>query len=106
MHPASWTVVPYTTEKKEKITAYVTSNCRGITDHTQPATSVEEWAHQRNCLNAIEDLQQGGEMHAYPSTSKYLAINATAAAVGFVIIYCLTFLLPALARRYWRWLKT
>jgi len=45
-------------------------------------------------------------MHAYPSTSKYLGINATAAAVGFVIIYCLTFLLPALARRYWRWLKT
>jgi hypothetical protein len=33
----------------------------------------------------------------------YLAINAVAATAGFVIIYGLTFLLPALARRYWRW---
>jgi hypothetical protein len=36
----------------------------------------------------------------------YLAINAVAATAGFVIIYGLTFLLPALARRYWRWLNT
>jgi hypothetical protein len=40
------------------------------------------------------------------SILKYLAINAVAATAGFVIIYGLTFLLPALARRYWRWLNT
>jgi hypothetical protein len=105
MEAFSWTVVPYTTEKKEQITAYLTNNCQGITENTQTQT-VAEWAHWRNCLNATEALERCGDEHAYSSTPKYLALNAVVAVLAFVVIFGLTYLLPALGRRYWRWLNT
>jgi hypothetical protein len=104
MKPLYWVVVPYTAKTKEKVTAYVTNNCQGITEnnvHAAPGLS------RQYCLDEIGNLKRGGDEHAYCcSTRNYLAINAIAAAAGFVIIYALTFLLPALIRRYWRWLNT
>jgi hypothetical protein len=41
-----------------------------------------------------------------PAIPLYLALNAAVAIVAFVLIFGLTYLLPALVRRYWRWLNT
>jgi hypothetical protein len=41
-----------------------------------------------------------------PSIPLYLVLNAAVAIAVFVLIFGLTYLLPALARRYWRWLNT
>ena len=106
MDPVLWRVVPYTAEGKEKAAAYLANHCGGITEETRPAAFENEVYWQMFCLGPIQDLKRGGEEHAFKSTAMYLAINALAAAAGFVIVYGLTFLLPALARRYWRWLNT
>jgi hypothetical protein len=50
-------------------------------------------------------LEEGGVYGPRPSRLLYLAINAAAAIVGFGVTSGLTYLLPALVRRYWRWLK-
>jgi len=49
--------------------------------------------------------RQGGEFKER-SLSEYLALNAAAVAIGFAGVFGLSYLLPALARRYWRWLNT
>ena len=41
-----------------------------------------------------------------PSMTIYLLMNAAVAVASFGIIFGLTYLLPAVARRYWRWLNT
>jgi hypothetical protein len=51
-------------------------------------------------------LLKNGEYYSYFSLPRYVAKNVAAAVAGFVIIFVLAMLLPALARRYWRWLKT
>jgi hypothetical protein len=53
-----------------------------------------------------EGLLRQGEYFSYFSVPKYLALNAGAAVAGFGIIFSLTYLLSALAHRYWRWLNT
>jgi hypothetical protein len=103
MDPVLWRVVPFTTEGKEKAAAWVADHCEGITEEPPPFVQQLRW---QVCLDRIQDLKRGGEEHAYSSTLMYFVINAGAAAAAFVIIYGLTFLLPALARRYWRWLNT
>ena len=105
MDPVLWRVVPYTTKGKEKAAAWVADLCEGITEDT-PEPPFEQRLRWKVCLGTIQDLKRGGVEHAYSSTLMYLAVNALVAAAGFVIIYGLTFLLPALARRYWRWLNT
>ncbi len=90
---------------KENAATFVANHCEGITEET-PKPPVEQWLRWQGCLGKIQDLKRGGEEQAYNSTPMYLAINAGAVAAGFGIIYSLAFLLPALARRYWRWLNT
>jgi hypothetical protein len=60
----------------------------------------EDWCKERQ-----RRLKAGGDFKEYPDTGKYLAINAATAVSAFVVIYGLAFLLPALGRRYWQWLK-
>jgi len=60
----------------------------------------------RGCRFIQKELEQNGAYYSAPSTPLYLALNAAVAAVAFVVIFALTYLLPALASRYWRWLKT
>jgi hypothetical protein len=51
-------------------------------------------------------LEEGGYYPPTPSMFLYLLLNVAVAAAGFGIIFGLTYLLPALGRRYWRWLHT
>jgi hypothetical protein len=58
------------------------------------------------CRRYQKALEEGGTYEQQPSLLLYLAKNAAAAFAGFVLIFGLTFLLPALIRRYWKWLNT
>jgi hypothetical protein len=49
--------------------------------------------------------REGGEFKER-SLSEYLTLNAAAVAIGFAAVFGLLYLLPALARRYRRWLNT
>jgi hypothetical protein len=59
-----------------------------------------------SCRRDMTNLKNGHALVTYPSVAKYLAYNAAAMVAGFGIIFGLTILLPAVARRYWRWLNT
>ena len=95
---------PLTAEDKVEQGAWVksTNNCQtfegGIT--ATDATAV------RGCRYWQKTLEEGGRYGPGPSAPLYLALNAAVAAVAFAVIFALTYLLPALARRYWRWLNT
>jgi hypothetical protein len=58
------------------------------------------------CNSRLRVWQAGGYFRRGFSLSKYLAINLLAAALAFIAIFGLSYLLPALARRHWRWLNT
>jgi hypothetical protein len=55
---------------------------------------------------SVKDLLKNGEYYSYFSAPKYLALNGAAAVAGFVIVFGLAMVVPALIRRYWRWLST
>jgi hypothetical protein len=57
------------------------------------------------CYLEKKTLEDGGFYGLRPSKLFYPTINAAAAILAFGTIFGLTFLLPALLRRYWRWLK-
>ena len=58
------------------------------------------------CNNRQKYLRDGGFYVPEPSVVVYLLANFAVAAVSFCAIFGLTYLLPALARRYWKWLNT
>jgi hypothetical protein len=58
------------------------------------------------CQAERKHLEDGGYYAIEPSVALYLLLNAGIALVSFVIVFGLTYLLSALARRYWRWLNT
>jgi hypothetical protein len=60
----------------------------------------------KGCRFIQKALEENGAYYSAPSRPLYLTLNAAVAAVAFVLIFGLTYLLPALARRYWQWLKT
>ena len=53
-----------------------------------------------------KSLEEGGYYAPAPSIVLYLLSNVGVAVAGFSIIFGLTYLFPALIRRYWRWLNT
>jgi hypothetical protein len=59
-----------------------------------------------SCRYFQKTLKEGGYYMYGPAIPLYLALNAAVAIVAFVLIFGLTYLLPALVRRYWRWLNT
>ena len=59
----------------------------------------------KGCRFIQKALEQKGAYYSAPSRPLYLALNTAVAAVAFVVIFGLTYLLPALARRYWRLLN-
>jgi hypothetical protein len=63
-------------------------------------------AEHKSCRFEPKALEEGVVYGPRSSMPLYLLLNAAVAVAGFGIIYGLTFLLPALARRYWRWLNT
>jgi hypothetical protein len=95
--PTSQTWIPITEEIREKVVANLKSNndCQGLVN---PALG--------SCRFEQKAVKEGGVYGEEPSTPLYLVLNAAAAIAGFVLTFGLTFLLPALVRRYWRWLNT
>ena len=95
--------LPLTVERREEITAYLArlKNCEEF--ETIPMDKLPPEAD--DCFYRRGLLRQG-EYFSYFSVPKYLALNAGAAIAGFGIIFGLSYLLSALARRYWRWLNT
>jgi hypothetical protein len=92
MTPKSFT--PLSAEREKKLTAYIekTKNCATAEDQFY----CENWPRKA--------LRDGGEFEF--SEPKYLALNLATALAGFVVIFGLAYLLPAIGRRYWRWLNT
>jgi len=58
------------------------------------------------CRVQQKALEEGGYYGRGRSKPLYLALNAAVVVVAFAIIFSLAYLLPAIARRYWRWLNT
>jgi hypothetical protein len=99
--PSIQTWVPMTEEVKAGVIAYMkrTNDCQDFVDQKNNAAL-------ESCRYEQKALEEGGGYGPRPSTLIYLAINAATATAAFGGIFCLTYLLPALARRYWRWLNT
>jgi hypothetical protein len=93
---------PLTAEDKVEQGAWVksTNDCQTFEGGRGSPTIV------RGCRDWQKALEEGGMYGLGPSTSLYLALNAVVAVLAFVVIFGLTYLLPALGRRYWRWLNT
>jgi hypothetical protein len=69
--------------------------------------STEQVSDKRSpCYDMRKALDEGGYYYPDKSVALYLFLNAIVAVAGFGIIFGLTYLLPAIARRYWRWLNT
>jgi hypothetical protein len=91
---------PWTKEYYKAIVAK-TNNCQTFEYYGGPDARIV-----RFCLDGQKALEEGGYYGGRQSTPLYLALNAAVAVVTFAVIFGLTYLLPALARRYWQWLKT
>jgi hypothetical protein len=93
--PRTWK--PITAEERSYILRYLkeTNNCQ--TESNDIAKGA--------CNLSRYELESGDSGKTQLDLPKYLAINATVAGVAFGVIYGLAFLLPALARRYWKWLN-
>jgi hypothetical protein len=89
---------PLTAEDKDEMGTFVksTNNCQTFEGGVSGPTAVQ------GCRYWQKALEEGGRYGPGLSTQLYLALNAAVAAMAFVVIFGLTYLLPALARRYWR----
>jgi hypothetical protein len=97
--PAVPTWVPLTEEVKAGVIAYMknTNNCQLVDQANDLALKA--------CRFEQKALEEGGSYGPRPSMLLYLAINAAAMVIAFGAVFGLTYLLPALVRRYWRWLN-
>jgi hypothetical protein len=100
--PPTWrTWIPLTAEIKENTAANLksTNNCQVYEDRNDGLAL-------KSCRFEQKALEEGGVYGPRPSMPLYLLLNAAVAVAAFGIIFGLTYLLPALARRYRRWLNT
>ena len=108
----STTFVPFSKETEAEIRSVLaeTNNCQTNLDSLRKVDTHDLFSgfdgrtDPFTCKYYLEIWQAGGGKDF--SLSKYLALNAAAAAIAFTAIFGLSYLLPALARRYWRWLST
>jgi hypothetical protein len=77
-----------------------TNDCLAIDPAKDP------WLTSSECYSRKQILENGGFNGRRRSMPIYLTMNAAAAILAFGAIFGLTYLLPALIRRYWRWLNT
>jgi hypothetical protein len=98
--PSLQTWLPLTEEGKANVIAFMkrTNNCEDFVGRG------DDYALE-SCRYEQKALKEGGVYGPRPSLLLYLAINAAAAILAFGAIFGLTFLLPALLRRYWKWLN-
>jgi hypothetical protein len=73
---------------------------------TQTLLSSNDYLRDLSCRMDRDRLNDGGSLESHPSALKYTAANFAVALGGFFSIFGLTFLLPALIRRYRKWLNT
>jgi hypothetical protein len=106
--PKTETWVPFSKEEQERIRLVLaeTNNCQTDLDRVYQiiglSYSPEMPSPLEVCRNYIKARQKGGTLRYGIPLSEYLAVNAAAAAAGFIAIFALSIL----ALRYWRWLKT
>ena len=102
--PTDYFLEPLTAQQKQEFTDYVAkfNNCQEAM-HT-PIDRISQ--EGETCIERLYLLRDGGEYRDYFSVRKYLARNVGAATIAFGVVFCLSYLLPALARRYWQWLNT
>ena len=112
MRPSSDEWVPLTADQKTRISAYMveTNDCETFAEQLRkspPKNLMTSNDYLRNmiCEGDLEKFRQGGEFKSHPSALKYLALNLAAAFCTALAIFALAYVVPALARRYWRWLK-
>ena len=117
--PMSRAFIPMTSSEKAAIVARLneTKNCQTLDDlvdqlrasgrlTTSTLLHNNDFLNLSSCHDEQRELENGGHFESYPDTLKYLGINAATAGFAFGIIFGLTYLLPAVVRRYWRWLNT
>jgi hypothetical protein len=98
--PSVQTWIPMTEEVKAGAIARMkqTNNCQDLVGKSG------DFALE-SCRFEQKALAEGGVYGLRPSVLLYLAINAAVALVAFGAVFGLTYLLPALIRRYWKWLS-
>ncbi len=99
VRPTYSVFIPFTANQKENLASYVqnSNNCQDTA-----SSLVEDFV----CRHSKERLDQGGDYESHPDLLKYLALNAGVAVAMFATIFGLAFVIPALLRRYWKWLNT
>lgn len=101
MRPVSETCVPITEDEEKRLTDYLKEE-----NYCVGPKFENNFAARYVCREDLKTLYRSAKYEAYPSLLKYLAANALAIIAGFVSIFGLAMLLPALFRRYWKWLNT
>jgi hypothetical protein len=76
-----------------------------ITINLAHCTASEMSDEFSSCGHQRKYLDEGGFYAPAPSVVFYLLLNAAVAAASFGATFALTYLLPALIRRYWKWLN-
>ena len=108
--PWSEKYVPLTPEEKKRFARIIedTDNCqmprRMGKDETGPP-GFEPVDLEEACYFLQKALNEGGRRERYSSMPKYLALNSAVALAGFGVVFG-ALMIPALFRRYWRWLNT
>jgi hypothetical protein len=85
------------------------NNCQDFADRVDrlgTSVTATDFARLESCRFNQKAYADGGVYGPRPSVLLYALLNAGVSVAAFGIIYALTFLLPAVARRYWRWLNT
>jgi hypothetical protein len=102
-----YVVAPLTAEEKEQIAAKLKKNnyCQEQRDRLAQSHDINDTMPVVACDLEVKTLERGETLHSYSRMAKYLAINAAVVIASFAVIFGLTYLLPALARRYWKWLN-
>jgi hypothetical protein len=92
--PTKW--VPVTEERRQEIENSLNS-CK------DEGTKSDRWVCE---YLTTEWLKKGGEYGNSPDPFKYWVINLGAALIALVGIFGLAMVIPRIALRYWRWLRT
>jgi hypothetical protein len=91
--------VPITEDQANKASVFVkaTNNCRTFDDPKEYDQIV--------CHILADQLRDGGTYSTVSLRREYWMTNAAVSLAALVIIFSSAMILPAVALRYWRWLK-
>jgi hypothetical protein len=101
--PQTWKPLGYWRETWQPLTA---EERQRYTENINRPCSPDEYLCPLFKSFMQKDIDNGGVYVWERTLAPYLLSNAIAVVATFIIIFGLTYLLPAITRRYWRWLKT